>query len=202
MLEETIKHMSKEVAAMAYVQWHTGMRPGEVVIMRTMDIDRSQPVWRYRPSSHKTQHHGIERVIPIGPKAQAILKPFLLDDEEEYLFSPKRKMQAWNQARKGNRRTPMTPSQSTRMPKTAPAKAPGIHYTTNSYGHAVAKACRKAKIQVWGPNRLRHSMATRLRNTYGLDHARVILGHRSPSVTEIYAEIDQERAIGIMKEFG
>jgi integrase len=201
-LEKTIEHMSPEVAAMARLQWHTGMRPGEVVIMRTRDIDQSHDVWRYRPASHKTQHHGIDRVIPLGPRAKAVVQPYLRDDLDEYLFSPARKMNAWNEERKKKRQTPMTPSQAARTPKRKRKKAPGLHYTTASYGHAIAKACRKAGITVWGPNRLRHSTATRLRNEFGLDHARVILGHRSPTVTEIYAEIDQERAIGIMKDFG
>jgi integrase len=201
-LEATIKHMPAEVAAMARLQWHTGMRPGEVVIMRTRDIDRTGSVWRYQPASHKTQHHGIERVIPIGPKAQAILTPFLRDDGEEFLFSPRRRISALLQHRKENRRTPITPSHAARLPKANPAKPPGNHYTTSSYGHAIAIACRKAEIEVWGPNRLRHSAATRLRRTYGLDAARVILGHRSAAITEVYAEIDQTKASQIMEAAG
>jgi integrase len=121
-LEKTIEHMSPEVAAMARLQWHTGMRPGEVVIMRTRDIDQGQTVWRYRPASHKTQHHGIERVIPIGPKARAIVQPFLRADPDEYLFSPARKMLAWNEQRKQRRSTPMTPSQAARAAKRRPKK--------------------------------------------------------------------------------
>jgi integrase len=200
--EATLKHMSPEVAAMAQLQWHTGMRPGEVVIMRTRDVDRVPTVWRYRPSTHKTQHHGVVKVVPIGKQGQAVLEPFLRENADEYLFSPQRKMQDWHGRRKQNRKSPMTPSQAAREAKPSPKKAPGPHYTTGSYGQAIAKACKKAGVPVWGPNRLRHSMATRVRNRYGLDYARVILGHRSPSITEIYAEIDQERAIEVMAEFG
>ena len=36
----------------------------------------------------------------------------------------------------------------------------------------------------------------------GLDTARVILGHRSPIVTEIYAEMDREKAIEAMPRVG
>jgi len=53
------------------------MRPGEVVQMRMEDIDLSGEIWIYRPSSHKTEHHGRERLGPVGPKAQAVLQPFL-----------------------------------------------------------------------------------------------------------------------------
>ena len=44
--------------AMIQLQRLTGMRPGEVVIMRTADIDTTGSVWHYLPASHKTEHHG------------------------------------------------------------------------------------------------------------------------------------------------
>ena len=45
--------------------------------MRTRDIDTSGKIWEYRPESHKTEHHGKERVIFLGPRAQEIVRPFL-----------------------------------------------------------------------------------------------------------------------------
>ena len=54
----------------------------------------------------------------------------------------------------------------------------------------------------WHPHRLRHSAATRLRKQYGLEAARVVLGHRSAAVAEVYAEIDQEKARQIMSQVG
>jgi integrase len=50
----------------------------------------------------------------------------------------------------------------------------------------------------WAPNQLRHSMGTRVRKHFGRDAAQQALGHASPLVTDVYAElpIDQaERAI-------
>jgi len=38
-----------QIQAMIALQWWTGMRPGEVVLMRTCDIDRSDDVWVYTP---------------------------------------------------------------------------------------------------------------------------------------------------------
>ena len=54
----------------------------------------------------------------------------------------------------------------------------------------------------WHPNQLRHNAATFLRKQYGLDAARVILGHSSPVVTEVYAELDHAKAMQIMAEVG
>ena len=54
----------------------------------------------------------------------------------------------------------------------------------------------------WHPNRLRHSAATSLRKAFGLEVARVILGHSSPAVTEVYAERDREQAASVMRQVG
>jgi len=54
----------------------------------------------------------------------------------------------------------------------------------------------------WNPHRLRHNAGTRLRKEYGLEAAQVILGHRTLSVTQIYAEKNVEAAMRIMGEVG
>jgi integrase len=51
-------HVSRQVWAMIELQWLTGMRPGEVGLMRTAELDTSGAIWSYTPSSHKTEHHG------------------------------------------------------------------------------------------------------------------------------------------------
>jgi len=56
--------------------------------MRGCDIDRSGEVRLYRPHRHKTAHRGKDRIVTIGPKAQAVLKPFLGLSLTVYLFSP------------------------------------------------------------------------------------------------------------------
>ena len=54
----------------------------------------------------------------------------------------------------------------------------------------------------WHPNQLRHTKATEIRREAGLDAARVVLGHRSPQITEIYAEIDLNKAAEVMARLG
>jgi integrase len=57
-------------------------------------------------------------------------------------------------------------------------------------------------IPHWSPNRLRHNAATRIRKEFGLDVARAVLGHTSPAVTAIYAEVDGARASEAMAMIG
>ena len=59
-------HVARQVWAMVELQRLSGMRPGEVCIMRTIDIDTSGAIWIYTPESHKTEHHGRERRIYLG----------------------------------------------------------------------------------------------------------------------------------------
>ena len=41
-----------------------------------------------------------------------------------------------------------------------------------------------------------------LRREFGLDVARAVLGHSSPAVTQIYAEVDMEKAAEAMSRVG
>ncbi|WP_437231054.1 tyrosine-type recombinase/integrase [Planctomicrobium sp. SH661] len=80
------KEVSSSVWGAIQFQLYTAARPGEALMIRGMDIDRTGDVWIYRPDSHKTEHHGKERTILIGPKGQAALMPFLQADTGLYLF--------------------------------------------------------------------------------------------------------------------
>ncbi|MCE9566884.1 MAG: site-specific integrase, partial [Planctomycetes bacterium] len=69
-VEATILHLNPTLRAMVRVQLLTGMRPGEVCQLRASDIetDGASGMWMFRPKQHKTQHHGRDRVVLIGPQ--------------------------------------------------------------------------------------------------------------------------------------
>jgi integrase len=54
----------------------------------------------------------------------------------------------------------------------------------------------------WHPHQLRHSAATRLRKLFGAELARIVLGHSSLAVTEIYAERDLALAMDAAAKVG
>ena len=191
-----------ELWTMIQLQLVTGMRPGEACIMRMVDIDRTGDVWAYRPEFHKTQHHGRERIIFLGPKAQTLIQPYLSADRERYLFSPQRAEADRNAARRGNRTSPMTPSQAARKPKDKPIRAAGECYHRQSYTKAIARACALAEVPLWSPNRLRHNAATELRKEFGLEAARTVLGHSESDTTQCYAEFDFDTARRVIAAVG
>jgi len=73
-------------------------------------------------------------------------------------------------------------------------------YAPEAYARAVARACVLAGVPHWHPHQLRHNAATLLRRELGIEAARVVLGHSSAAVTEVYAEMDLAKAKDAVKE--
>ena len=184
-----------------------------------MDVDRSGEVWVYRPASHKTEHHGKERFIFIGPKAQSVLMPYLLRPADAYCFSPadseKQRLAELHAARV----TPMSCGNKPGSNRVRRAKKrPGDRYTKDSYNRAITRAItaanaarKKAAAEIgvqpvllasWSPNRLRHAAATEVRRQFGLEAAQVTLGHSKANTTEIYAERDHDLARTVALRIG
>ena len=78
----------------------------------------------------------------------------------------------------------------------------GECYSKDSYNRAVSRACRRAGVEAWSPNQLRHTAATEIRKRFGLEASRVILGHSSAETTLIYAERDFEAAKAVIRQMG
>jgi len=233
-IEDVMPFLPPTVQAMIRVQEFTGMRPGELLIMRSCDLDTTGKVWVYKPESHKTDHLDHDRQIYIGSRAQHHLSPFLGTDLDAYIFSPRRAQEERCAPKPNHRRQPNLHRKTQRKVLT--------RYTPCSYRRAISYACDQAfpapaplcrlvdddgklespkaweqrlkknnlvgelkkwqKEHRWHPHQLRHNAATYLRKQFGLEAARVVLGHRSAAVTEIYAEMDKMKAAEIMEKAG
>lgn len=227
-VDATIPHLSPVVAAMVRLQRLTGMRPGEVVLLRPCDLDRGADVWRYVPAEHKTEHFGRMRVVQIGPRAQKALEPFLDRDPKAYCFSPKEAVQEHRRRRTEARVTPAGYGNGVGDKKRKAKREAGGRYTSASYRVAIRRACEVAfkmpadlravtkksplalrnaaaawrEASCWCPNQLRHAAATDIRAMFGLEHAQVALGHATASVTQHYAERDQTKAAEVAAKIG
>jgi integrase len=219
-IDAVLPLVSRQVRAMIQLQLLTGMRPGEVCAMRTCDIDMSGRLWTYRPPPHKTAHHGHQREVRIGPRARAIMDPFLKPDLQAPIFSP---ADAEADRRRGcqilRMATPQAPDLQQPEADARPfrKRPPRDRYRVASYRRAIERACARADrlarasqgtsapgtiVPPWHPHQLRHNAATRLRREYGIEVARIILGHRSAALTEVYAEMDLAKAEQVMAEVG
>jgi integrase len=177
---------------------------------------------------HKTAYRGHKKVIAIGPRGQEVIKRHLKTDLRAYLFSPREAMEAfWAAQRKEGKRRPKPKMPTRRKPR----RRPGEVYDVRAYAHAVRKAiqaanramlcdacrearkadpaafrpceeCERRQLPHWHPHQLRHTKATEIRREAGIDAARAVLGHRSPVITEVYAELDMDKAAAIMERIG
>ncbi len=225
-VDAVLDHVSPAVAAMIQLQRLTGMRSGEVTTMRACDISMTGKVWLYTPQHHKTAWHGHDRQVYLGPRSQELIRPFLTTDLTAYLFAPA------NGRRFGvtssTRKTKVYPSELRRRERQrAERERRGrkrklcerydtvAYYRAVQYGIAAANRDRLAAAETndvdagkvdlvphWHPHQLRHNAATNLRREHGIEIARIILGHRSPAITEVYAEVDRTRAIDVMAKIG
>jgi integrase len=210
-------YVSRQVEAMIDLQLLTGMRPGEVCIMRACDLDTTARIWVYRPHVHKTSHHGHGREVYLGPRAQEVVKRFLKTDLQAYLFSPGEAREERFLALRQNRKSKVQPSQVCRR-RNKPKKVPGERYDVFSYRRAIAYACDRAfqvpeglmeaearkwrKAHRWHPHQLRHNAGTNVRKKHGIELARIILGHSTAFCTEIYAEADRQQAMEVVAKIG
>lgn len=201
-VDPVLSVVSRQVAAMIALQRLTGARPGEVIQMRPCDIDKSENVWIFRPSKHKTKYRGRNREIYLGPQAQKALAPFLDRAPDSFCFSPAEAEADRHAERRRNRKTPMTPSQQSRVPLKQPRRPKRDRFDVGAYRRAITYGIKKSGVPAWHPNQLRHSCATKTRKEHGLDAAQLILGHKACDITQVYADVDREKAIDIVSRCG
>jgi len=142
-VDATLPYLPPLVADMVRLHRLIGARPAEVCILRPCDLDTSAPVWTYRPESHKTDYHGHQRIIMIGPKGQDVLRPYLLREKTSYCFVPAESERKRRADLHERRLSPVRPYESTRWPKRHPKRTAGDRYTPNSYRRAIERAVER-----------------------------------------------------------
>ena len=228
-VDQTLPLLSPVVADMVRFQRLAACRPGEVCALRPCDIDRTCDIWVYQFKEHKTEHHGRQRQIFIGPRAQQVLLRYLARDAKSHCFRPCDSEAKRLAARHANRETPLSCGNRPGTNRTdKPKRQPGERYDSSSYRRAVHYACDKAfphpelsgipKSQLteeqaeelnrwrsahrWSPNRLRHSAASEIRREFGLEAAQVVLGHAQANISEVYAERDTAKGLAVARQIG
>lgn len=224
----TSRYLVSQVAAMVQLQLLIGARPTEICLMRGRNIiDRDRPVWKYvidpndlvreeeprgrLANLHKCAHqddgdgHAKVKTLPIGPRAQAILKSWLREDPDQFLFQPREARAAQHRDRRKQRQTPLYPSHLRHLAhkkKVHPKRVPRDHYDRHSYAQAVTRAARKAGVPHWHPHQLKHACGTKVRELHGAEAAQGYMGHEKLSTAELYAEKNWRLVEQIALEIG
>lgn len=145
-VDATLPYLPAPVRAMVELQRLTGMRSSNVCEMRASEIDTAGDVWIYVPRRHKTMHLGHRLRIPLGPRSQAIIRPFLGTRLDAYLFSPREAAEASIAAKSAARKSKRYGKQLARTRKPAPQRAPGECYDARTYCRAIARAIEMANM--------------------------------------------------------
>ena len=115
-------------------------------MMRPMDLDRSADVWTYRPESHKTEHHGKERIIYIGPQGEEVFAAIPGPRQRASIVFRRRdrkRSDGRNNMRRVRRRYRAARSQGIDA-SDAPRRRPGDRYDVASYRRSIHRACDRA----------------------------------------------------------
>jgi integrase len=201
-VEAVLPFLPPTLAAMVRLQRLTGMRSGELCILRTGDVDTNSDVWIFRPASHKTHYRGHQRSVYLGPQARAVLEPWLRPDvPDAFVFSPSRAVRERLARRRADRRGGPAPASVDAHDDGAGADRYGPRSYRRALRYAMDAAARAGTpAQRWHPHQLRHRHATAVRESKGLEAARVLLGHRSLAQTLEYAAADSAAAAALARE--
>ncbi len=177
-VRRTLRHLHPTAARrlvlmrLTLAHWWIGCRPQDVAGMKPGEVDRSGPLWRWEPATHKNEHRGQDLVYWIGPKAQRVLRP-LLDGcpTDGFVF---------------------------RYPPRGSGRGAGqsIRITRHEYGRRVADACEVGRVEPWTPHQLRHAKATDTARRYGsMEAAAAALGDTVETVSKVYVHVDPLDAV-------
>ena len=161
-------------------------RPGELVSLTGAMIDRSGDIWIAELKDHKMAHKGKSRVLTFGPKAQEILKRYLVRNQTQRLFPIRRQTISDNIKRACEVAFGMP--EDLRQKKLTPEQK--------------IKAMAWRRRHVFTSHWLRHCSGTAIRKSHGLDATQATLGHASRSTTERYASPVTEAALQVARDCG
>jgi integrase len=212
-VEATLPALRPMLADMVRLLTETGMRAGEICLMRgvrhrhngfgvALPARVSQTVVEGQGSRYRTRAEVPGHRSPASDDGHASL-PF----------------QPGTHARRAERRTPpgsenpLYPSHVKHMEakrSKKPTRPPGARYTSTALDRALYAALKKAnrgkpeadRLPFWHLHQLRHLRSLELKREVGLDVARAVLGHADGKMTERYAGLDEAAAVQAMARRG
>lgn len=193
------------VRDMIDIQELTGCRPGELLALTPAVIDRTKKVWVARLDRHKTEHHGHERRIYIGPRSQAILARYLLCPPDQRVFP----MQRTSYARAISRGCEIAFEMPERLRRPGKSKTPRKRgdpkpptLTSEQLEAIRLQASAWRRKHCWSPHWLRHTAASRIKAEFDAETAQAMLGHEKIDMTEHYSGQSHDRAIRAAERIG
>lgn len=188
-IDSTCDHLPPVVADLIRFIALTGCRPSEAMKATRQQFDSTRGrTWVWEIPEHKTQDHGIERVVAIGPRCQKILQRWWAGkNDNDPVFS----------------RHDLERAKTSSTVKMRKLRTSHQCFQQEDLRQRVTRAAVKAGISRWTPYRLRHTGLTNARKHGGLDAAQSRGGQvDSQTVERHYAPPDITKQEQFAADFG
>ena len=183
-------HLKPLYQAVLKVHISTGMRVKELCSMRWSEITEVEPgLWCYAPEEHKNSHRGDARTVYMKTDLidlmRSVRKP-LWDKDAVWCqrgvgrhagYSGMISADSYARAIEG--------AQKRYNEGRISIEAGNRTDRKQKYKYTSAK---RVPMAHWTPLQIRHTYATQIRKTHGLEGAQAVLGHSTLDATQIYAE--------------
>lgn len=182
-------HLKPLYQAILKVHISTGMRVKELCSMRWSEMTEVEPgLWCYSPSEHKNSHRGDDRKVYMRPDLielmRSVRKP-LWDDDAVWCQRGVGRHAGYS----GMITTDSYARAIEGAQKRYNAGRTKINQGARTDKKKIEQASEKRKpMEHWTPLQIRHTYATQVRRTHGLEGAQAVLGHSTLDATQIYAE--------------
>jgi integrase len=182
-------HLKPMYRAVLTVHLATGMRVKELCSMRWSEMTEVEPgLWCYAPAEHKNSHRGDPRLIYMKTDLidlmRSVRKP-LWDKDAVWCQRGVGKSAGYSGMISGDGYARAIEGAQKRYNEGRLAINQGARTDKKKLDTTSAK---RAPMEHWTPLQIRHTVATQVRRTHGLEGAQAVLGHSTLDATQIYAE--------------
>ena len=162
-------------------------RPDEACRLRMADVEPACGVLRWTLTAHKTAHAIGAKAIPIGPRAEEIVRRWAAGKRPtDIVFS-----------RADRDRVAVEGTIPTR-----PYRSPRNLFTSDEIRKAIHAACDAAACAHWTPYQLRHAGLTAVRHESGVEAEAAVAGWTSPKLAFHYAKLSFEEGAAAARKLG
>jgi len=182
-------HLKPLYRAVLTVHLATGMRVKELCSMRWSEITEIEPgLWCYAPRAHKNSHRGDPRLIYMKTDLielmRSVRKP-LWDKDAVWCQKGVGKSAGYSGMISGDGYARAIEGAQLRYNEGRLSIEAGARTDKKKFKYTSAK---RVPMTHWTPLQIRHTVATQVRRTHGLEGAQAVLGHSTLDATQIYAE--------------
>jgi hypothetical protein len=151
------------------------------------DVEPCAGVLKWTLARHKTAHHGVIKAIPIGPRAEAIVRRWAAGKSpDEPVFS-----------RADRDRVKVEGTIHTQT-----LRATRQTFEPFEIRYAIQAACELAKVPKWTTYQLRHAGLSQVREELGVEAEAAVAGWTSPKLAFHYAKLKFEEGAEAAKQLG